>query len=208
MECTVCEVRPAVGRCAVCGKYLCDVCGIVCSGCGRPSCAAHSFWNSSRQPICARCESGVSAAAAAESAQRSGSDSSTAFQALDDAVPYIEEDTEAAAPPKKEISSRALTASATQGTPVWVSSIFTGGLSWVLLIPLLPFLSGANVFHGAQPWLSYCIVFLGLSTVFWAGGGMLRKAPKRERKLCLIGFVMGATAALAAFIVSAAQPAP
>lgn len=206
MECIICELRTAVGRCAVCGKHLCDVCGVVCSGCGRPSCAVHAIWNSSRQPICVRCERGVPVASIAPPIHSSAEDQPTSFETLDDAVPYIEEDLDAVMPTHKEITARALTVSASRATPVWVSSIFTGGLSWVLLIPLIPFLSGANVFLHAQPWMSYCIMFLGLSTAFWAGGGLFRNDPKRERLLCLLGFALGITAAASAFFVSVSWP--
>ena len=207
MVCAVCEVRVSAGVCAVCGKILCDVCGVVCSSCGRPSCAAHSYWNHARQPLCAACQSGNlrrSVQPTAVSERPPAGVSSTSFEALFDMPPDRGDPNVSPAeeaPRKKEINTRALTASASRATPIWVSSVFAGGLGWVLLLPLLPFISSQNVFRGAQPWMSYSIVFLGIGTAVWALNGLLRDDPKKERMLCLIGLVLGILGALAAFLV-------
>ncbi|HNR32003.1 MAG TPA: hypothetical protein PKI11_14020 [Candidatus Hydrogenedentes bacterium] len=214
MECMVCEVRAAAGRCPVCGKPLCESCGAACEVCGRPSCGNHTYWTSAGQALCKKCMHGhrgnrAAPAPARPSEQPTRAASSTSFAALRDAAPYIEEDsseTDAPRQPKKEISSQALSGSAPRGTPVWVSSIFVGGLAWVLLIPLVPFLSRGNVFRQAQPWMSYCIVLLGLGAMVWAGAGAVGAQPRRERWLCLIGLAMGLGAAVVAFLVRLPGP--
>lgn len=208
MECVVCEVRLATGRCPVCGRALCEICGTLCEACGRPSCGKHVHWTSSGQALCKKCvdrnRMPRTETPPQPAAQPTRASTSTSFAALHESLPEVARDSSDSGERrsgKREISSQALTGSAPKPTPVWVSGLFTGGLSWVLLIPLMPFTSGGNIFHQAQPWMSYSIVFLGLGTVMWAGAGSLRQDPRRERLLCLMGAILGLAAALVAFLV-------
>jgi hypothetical protein len=101
--------------------------------------------------------------------------------------------------------NRLLTASAQRGTPLWVSALFMGGLAWVLLIPLVT--PGVNIFHNAQPYMSYGITLLGVGAVVWSLTGQFNtESARRERRLCLIGLALGLTAAVVALLVR--QPPP
>jgi len=205
MECVVCEVRLAAGRCPVCGRPLCEMCGTLCEACGRPSCGGHAQLTTSGQALCKKCaEKNRVPRPEPPPAKREPAPASTSFAALHETLPEVERDypeTADRGPRQKEISAKALTGSSPKPTPMWVSSLFTGGMSWVLLIPLVPFTSRSNIFHAAQPWMSYCIVFLGLGTMLWAGAGTLGQGPRKERWLCLMGAAIGLAAALVAFLV-------
>lgn len=205
LECAVCQVRPSIGACAVCGKLLCDTCGAVCDECGAPSCSAHAHWSGNGRALCDTCYKGATRSRSREAFAEPKADK--APSAFTDSSPYSggprSSGSRMAGQRRDASESRVLTASARGATPVWVSSIFTGGLGWVLLIPLLPVLSKGNIFYEAQPLMSYCIMFLGLGTMVWAGTGMFNHAPKPERLLCLVGLSLGLTAAIAAFLVRA-----
>ncbi len=94
---------------------------------------------------------------------------------------------------------RVLSASAPKGTPMWLSGLFAAGIAWILLMPLL---TGTNIFHNAQPYMSYVIAFLGVGTGLWSLSGALdRDAESSARWLCVVGLVLSLLAALVALLV-------
>lgn len=229
VECKICQVRLAEHRCATCGAPICPVCGIACDRCGRWSCTPHVHWTPQKHAVCHVCESGARPAEApgetvTPASAPSGGMSFEALQAELGSPPPSAVGTEEKRPepePAPQSAGRAaegrpgigatpdpnrlLTASAQRGTPLWVSALFVAGLSWVLLIPLVT--PGINVFHNAQPYMSYSICLLALGAVVWSFTGLFsEKAGRNERRLCLIGLAMGLIAAVVALLVR--QPPP
>lgn len=95
-------------------------------------------------------------------------------------------------------STRVLTGSTKRATPMWVSSLFVGGIALIFSLPI----ALNDRFQGFQPQLSYSVMLLASGTALWALYGMLRgNEPPRERKLCGIGLALSLLAALIAFLV-------
>jgi hypothetical protein len=102
-----------------------------------------------------------------------------------------------------EQDMRVLGASGGKKTPIWLQAFFLGGLSLLLLLPIV----GGSGFVMFQPWYSYMVIFLAAVTAFWAVYGLIHEEEPKERLLCLIGLGM-AVAAIAAAWLTRAPPAP
>ena len=101
------------------------------------------------------------------------------------------------------IEQRLLTGSAAQKTPLWLTSLFIGGASCLLLLPII-FRSSLMVW---QPVYSYVVMLLGGGAVFWAVYGMLRDEAPEERWRCLFGIGLGLISLIVAFLMRAPIPA-
>ncbi len=101
---------------------------------------------------------------------------------------------------KFEADMRVLGASGGKKTPIWLQAFFIGGLSLLLLLPIV----GGSGFVMFQPLYSYVVIFLAAVTAFWAIYGMIHEEEPRERWLCLIGLGM----ALAVIVVAWLTRAP
>lgn len=99
-----------------------------------------------------------------------------------------------------EINARVLTGSTPAGTPYWVSTLFLGGVCLILMLPLH---FGEGLRELSQPYWSYCIYVLAGATFVWAGAGMAKLGPPRERWLCLIGVALALLAAAGAWVYRA-----
>ncbi len=98
------------------------------------------------------------------------------------------------------INARVLTGSAPKGTPVWLSGAFIGVLACVTTWLLRGFLADPRF---QRIGFGFVIV-IALGAVIWSGSGLLnRELPPRERKLSLIGVVLGLAAAVAATLMRA-----
>ena len=97
---------------------------------------------------------------------------------------------------------RVLGESGGKKTPLWLQCFFIGGLSLLLLLPIV----GKSGFLSFQPWYSYCVVFLGSVTVFWSVYGMLHEDEPKERWLCLIGLGMALVAVSVAWVLRTPPP--
>jgi cation transport ATPase len=104
-----------------------------------------------------------------------------------------------AARKKREDDMRVLTASGGKRTPIWLQAFFIGGLSLLLLMPIV----GGSGFVMFQPWYSYVVMFLAAVTAFWAVYGMVREEESKERWLCLIGLGMALAATTVAWLTRA-----
>ncbi len=94
-------------------------------------------------------------------------------------------------------STRVLTTSSPRGTPMWVSSLFVGGMTLIFSLPLV-LVGGFEMF---QPMLSYSILLLAAGSGLWSVYGMTRtEEPPRARKLCGIGLALALLGALLAFV--------
>ena len=93
-------------------------------------------------------------------------------------------------------STRVLTGSTKRATPMWVSSLFVGGMALIFSIPL----ALNDGFKPFQPMLSYSIMLLAVGAALWALYGMLSGSESgRGRKLCGIGLALSVLAILIAF---------
>ena len=101
---------------------------------------------------------------------------------------------------KFEHDMRVLGASGGKKTPIWLQAFFVGGLSLLLLMPIV----GGSGFVMFQPWSSYVVIFLAVGTAFWAVYGIVHEEEPKEQWLCLIGLAM----ALAAIAVAWLRRAP
>jgi hypothetical protein len=105
----------------------------------------------------------------------------------------------AAARKRFEEDMRVLAASGGKKTPIWLQALFIGGLSLLLLLPIV----GGSGFVMFQPWYSYVVIFLAAVTAFWAVYGMVHEEEPKERLLCLIGLAMALAAISAAWLLRA-----
>jgi len=215
MECSECGVRGSEGYCVVCHKLLCEVCATRCAVCSTILCDRHRERTTGGRDLCPRCMTRRNEERAARLLARSKRNhghhhaESLSFQALQagtdempganfradpggDVVSRLAQ----AAVDNEEINQRVLTASAHKTTPVWVSSLFLGGLCCVLLLLVV----GRSGYQSLQPWMSYFIMFMSLLTAVWAVHGMRQDAPTKERRLCLIGLVLAIFACIVAII--------
>ena len=55
MECNVCDIRPALGKCPGCGKSVCVACGVKCQGCGGVVCKEHVTVTPHGRSLCPKC---------------------------------------------------------------------------------------------------------------------------------------------------------
>lgn len=55
MDCTVCELRSAVGFCGECKALLCEVCGKTCSHCDKMVCTNDLFTTPHGRELCQSC---------------------------------------------------------------------------------------------------------------------------------------------------------
>jgi len=97
---------------------------------------------------------------------------------------------------------RVLGESGGKKTPIWLQSLFIGGLSLLLLLPIV----GKSGFVAFQPWYSYCVVFLGGVTIFWSVYGMVHEDEPKERWLCIIGLGMALVAVAGAWVLRIPPP--
>lgn len=97
---------------------------------------------------------------------------------------------------------RVLGASGGKKTPIWLQAFFLGGLSLLLLLPIV----GGSGFVMFQPWYSYVVIFLAAVTAFWAIYGVVHEEEPRERMLCLIGLGMALAATAAAWLTRVPPP--
>jgi hypothetical protein len=91
-------------------------------------------------------------------------------------------------------NARLLTASASRGTPMWLSGAFIGGLACVLLLLMQ---------GGSQMWepLRYVVLLVGMGAVIWNGYGFYSPGqPAKSRNLCLIGLALGIVAVGVTFL--------
>ncbi len=91
---------------------------------------------------------------------------------------------------------RVLGESGGKKTPIWLQAFFVGGLSLLLLLPIV----GGSGFVMFQPWYSYGVIFLASITAFWAIYGMVHEDEPKERWLCLIGLAMALASTVAAWV--------
>ena len=109
-------------------------------------------------------------------------------------------DTQAAAKRRKfEEDMRVLGASGGKKTPIWLQSFFAGGLSLLLLLPIV----GGSGFVMFQPGYSYAVMFLAAGTAFWAVYGIIHEEVFKERWLCLVGLGMALAAGTVAWLTHA-----
>ncbi len=100
---------------------------------------------------------------------------------------------------KFEDDMRVLTASGGKKTPIWLQAFFVGGLSLLLLLPIV----GGSGFVMFQPGYSYVVMFLAAVTAFWAVYGVVHEEEPKERWLCLIGLAMALAAITVAWLTRA-----
>lgn len=55
MECSRCKIRSSVGYCVECRALLCERCGLVCDGCGKPACPVHLHETPHGRRLCDTC---------------------------------------------------------------------------------------------------------------------------------------------------------
>ncbi|MCA1902616.1 MAG: hypothetical protein LDL53_10435 [Candidatus Hydrogenedens sp.] len=55
MNCSVCNLNPAVAKCSVCGHVICKNCGALCPTCKKPVCRSHLFYMPTGQIVCRNC---------------------------------------------------------------------------------------------------------------------------------------------------------
>lgn len=109
-------------------------------------------------------------------------------------------DAQTAAKRKKfEEDMRVLGASGGKKTPIWLQSFFVGGLSLLLLLPIV----GGSGFVMFQPGYSYVVMFLAAGTAFWATYGIVHEREFKERWLCLVGLGMALAAGTVAWLMHA-----
>jgi len=104
-----------------------------------------------------------------------------------------------ARPNKFEKDLRVLGASGGKKTPIWLQVFFVGGLSLLLLLPIV----GGSGFVMFQPWYSYVVIFLAAGNTFWSVYGVVHEDEPKDRWLCLIGLAMGLAAIAVAWIMRA-----
>jgi len=103
------------------------------------------------------------------------------------------------------VRMEALGASASRGTPIWLSGLFAGGVSCILCLLVL----GGSGFAMMQPYTSYSILLLSVGTMIWSGYGFFHTDDSpRERKLCLLPFALGLIASIIAYIRMNPTPPP
>jgi hypothetical protein len=100
---------------------------------------------------------------------------------------------------KFEQDMRVLGASGGKKTPIWLQAFFVGGLSLLLLLPIV----GGSGFLMFQPWYSYMVIFLAAGNTFWAIYGVVHEDEPRDRWLCLIGLAMALAAITVAWLTRA-----
>ncbi len=100
---------------------------------------------------------------------------------------------------KFEQDMRVLGASGGKKTPIWLQAFFLGGLSLLLLLPIV----GGSGFVMFQPWYSYVVIFLAGGTVFWAVYGIVHEEEPKDRGLCVIGLAMALAAIAVAWLMRA-----
>lgn len=92
------------------------------------------------------------------------------------------------------INARVLTGSAPKGTPVWLSGAFLGVVACVTTWLLRGFIADPRF----QRIGSGLVIVIALGAILWSGSGLFNQnASSRDRKLCIIGIVLGLAAALA-----------
>src|SRR5690606_3190393 len=74
MECTLCNIRSAVGTCNDCHTMVCEECGVQCEHCGKWACPQHVYMTSSGKTLCLPCQEERRARRAAASRRAEGHD--------------------------------------------------------------------------------------------------------------------------------------
>ncbi|HPO16377.1 MAG TPA: hypothetical protein PLI09_23275 [Candidatus Hydrogenedentes bacterium] len=92
---------------------------------------------------------------------------------------------------KEALNRKVLTASAPKGTPIWISSLVGGIAAWVVFWPAVR----STLFTEIRDILLMIVMVVALGTVLWASAGILQHgATRKERVLCVIGFLLGLSA--------------
>lgn len=99
---------------------------------------------------------------------------------------------------KEALNRKVLTASAPQGTPIWISSLVGGIAAWVVFWPA----ARSTLFTDIRDILLMIVMVVALGTVLWSVSGMVQRgASKKEKGLCALGFILGVSAVAATVIL-------
>ena len=200
MECTLCNVRSAIGTCNECHTMVCEECGVQCEHCGKWACPQHVYMTSSGKTLCLPCQEERRARhAAARRRAEGGYETPAPGGAVDTPVeqPAVEEE------------EPILTASVRQPPPPWKLSMYTAGVAlalWavVFVFPGLRRIPSFGDGHLATP---YILMIVPLIAVFWGVVGYMREELQSERNRSMIGVGMAILASILLVVAVQTDPA-
>jgi hypothetical protein len=192
MECSVCDIRSAIGSCSECQALLCEDCGVTCGHCEKQICPEHVHETRSGRSLCLSCYEERRARrrerrAEGASAYESG-ESSEQEEAAED---------------------EALVLSAKEPVQPWQISLYTAlaGLALVLILLAFPGLRRVPLPTGGNFATPYILLFIGAVAIFWAIAGLVGEAYVETRKNCIAGLAIALIVCVLAVYAAQTDPA-
>lgn len=201
MECTLCNIRSAIGTCNECHTMVCEECGVQCEHCGKWACPQHVYMTSSGKTLCLPCQEERRARHAA--ARRRGE----AYE-----TPAPRPGVEGVGTPEElevEEEEAILTASVRQPPPPWKLSLYTAGLALVLvaIVFIFPTLRRIPMPGGAFLPTPYVLLIIPIIAVFWGILGYMREEMLSDRNRSMIGIALAIVASILMFVAVQTDPA-
>lgn len=200
MECTICNIRSAVGTCNDCRTMVCEECGVQCDHCGKWACPQHVYMTSSGKTLCLPCQEERRARRAAAKRRAEGYETPIPGAPAEGMITPAEQEVEE--------EQAILTASVRQPPPPWKLSLYTAALALVLVGILFVFPGLRRIpFGTAHLATPYLLMIIPIIAVFWGVLGMMREEMQAERNRSLMGIGLAIAAAVLMVIAVQTDPA-
>lgn len=188
MECEVCKVRSAVGRCEDTQVLVCEECSTGCYGCGKLVVASKAKITKSGHAYCGACYEKRAARKAGRQPEAQAGASAGAQKGL---IPTGGEQAAEDAEGVEEI----VVLSKWTAPPPWKMSAMLAGVGLAVMLILLAFPSlaviplGSNFVYTAVP-----LLFIPGLAIVWAVIGLVSKEHYFDRSKCYLGIGIAAVA--------------
>lgn len=190
VECEVCKVRSAVGRCEDTHALVCEECSTGCYSCGKLVVASKAKITKSGHAYCGAC---YEKRAARKAGRQQQSEQGSAVQ--QGAVAPGTNQAEGEAEGQEEV----VVLSKWTAPPPWKMSAILAGVALVVMVLLLVFPSVAVIPLGSSyVYTAVPLLFIPILAVVWAIIGLVSREHYYERPRCYIGMGL----AVLAFVVA------
>lgn len=201
MECTLCNIRSAIGTCNECHTMVCEECGVQCEHCGKWACPQHVYMTSSGKTLCLPCQEERRARHAAARRRAEGHE-----------TPIPGADIEGMLTPEEqelEEEQAVLTASVRQPPPPWKLSLYTAVVALILVgaVFIFPGLRRIPLAGGSYLPTPYVLLIVPIIAIFWGVLGFIREEMQSDRNRSIAGVGLAIVAAVLMFVAVQTDPA-
>ena len=201
MECTLCNIRSAIGTCNDCHTMVCEECGVQCEHCGKWACPQHVYMTSSGKTLCLPCQEERRARHAAARRRAEGHDTPEPAFAPDGMTPPEEQ--------VFEEEHAVLTGSVRQPPPPWKLSLYTAVLALALvgIVFVFPGLRRIPLTGDTYLPTPYVLLIIPIIAVFWGILGYMREEMLSDRNRSMMGIGLAIVATVLMFVAVQTDPA-